>query len=1024
MGVVYKAEDMRLKRIVAIKFLPFDLTRDPESKERFVQEARAASALQHPAISTIHDLDETPDGQLFIVEEYYGGKTLKEILHLRQRVNLEEALNYAIQIARGLAEVHRKGIVHRDVKPSNIIIGEDGAAKIVDFGLAKLLDSSTVTRQGTTLGTPAYMSPEQLRGAHTSKRTDIWSLGVVLYEMLTGHRPFESDFEEGVSYAILHEDPVPARQHRPGLPPDIDRLLSRALQRDPEKRYPDMESLTSDLGLLKRGVRVTRLGSAIRAAVARKHTRRLALLFTPLVVVAIGIFLAKPALIPWSSEPTRRSIAVISCQDRTGEHLDAEVLFAVSDALTRYLSSIPGLEVSSVGRLDELARQRGQRRDPDTEEVPVVEMDLAGEVCRRQGIDGLLAPAVFKNPSGDYALSVELKDTRTNALLATAAAHAGPLEALMGAVRAVIDQTVAELDLPQPEAAAVINRVATLTTSSFEAYRSFAMARLCQANFRSEEFSGHILHALDHDSTFGAAYMILAQKEAAYLNFGRARSVLERATALGLLDDSPKQRHRMQMATLTWNDRYGLAALEERTALQRAYLESNPEDDVEHVILGTLLREQGLIEEAIRHQEIALDLNPQNAGALVELAWLHAYCRGELERGLRYANIVESFRPNTFGATGTRACIRYMMGDIEHAFYLQQVFAASAPGWNSCLLTSYISALQEDFVAAKEQHAIHMASADTPFFRGQGFLLGAYLDLWRGRLQESRHNLGRARAYADSTDNGSLRAEADWLMLWSSLIDPKAKGARPLASLWSESEGLVRICNPWYAYYRGMADLRAGRLDSLKAYADELEAREPSLIARDHPVSRSLSVLLRGERLLALDSVQAVLALAYAPPDFTTLVPHINALIEPGADGPRTSLLFSFSSDIEARAYLALGDTERAILDYERLVRREPSRRLWILSRHHFRLAQLYDRSGAHERATEQYEKFLSLWEQADTVFAEPRIARERLSVLKQEHPLPPAVETALEESAPRTTALRGADPQLGRFALSSPRRR
>jgi len=738
MGVVYKAEDMRLKRIVAIKFLPFDLTRDPESKERFIQEARAASALQHPAISAIHDLDETPDGQLFIVEEYYGGKTLKEILHSRQRVNLEEALNYAIQIARGLAEVHRKGIVHRDVKPSNIIVGDDGAAKIVDFGLAKLLNSSTVTRQGTTLGTPSYMSPEQLRGAHSSKRTDVWSLGVVLYEMLTGRRPFESDFEEGVSYAILHEDPIPARQLRPGLPPDTDRVLARALQRDPQKRYPDMESLISDLELLKRGVRITRLGSAMHALMARTRTRRLALLFTTLAVVAIGIFVAKPTLIPWSSEPTRRSIAVISCQDRTGENLDPEILFAISDALTRYLSSFPGLEVSSVSRLNELARQRGQRGDPETEEIPVIGKDLAGEVCRGEGIEGLLIPTLFKNPSGDYALSVELKNTRTNALLATAAAHAGPLRALMGAVRAVIDQTITDLDLPQPEAATIVNRVASLTTSSFEAYRYYAVARLCQAAFRSEAFSRHILHALDHDSTFGSAYRILAQKEATYLNFRRARSVLERAKTLGLLEDSPKERHHTQMATITWNDRYGLAALEERTALQRAYLDSNPEDDVEHVILGTLLREQGLIEEAIRHQESALDLNPENTGALVELAWLHAYCRGDLRRGLHYANTVESVRPGTFGATGTRACIRYMMGDIEHAFYLQQVFIASAPSWNSCLLTSYISALQEDYSAAEEQRAIHMAGADTPFFRGQGFLMGAYLDLWRGRLQEAR----------------------------------------------------------------------------------------------------------------------------------------------------------------------------------------------------------------------------------------------------------------------------------------------
>src|SRR5512136_2574522 len=190
MGVVYKAEDTRLRRTVALKFLPPDLTRDPEAKERFIHEAQAASALQHSNICVVYDIDETPDGQMFISMEYLDGETLKKKIE-RGPLKIEEAIDVAIQVAQGLTKAHEHGIVHRDIKPANIMITTDGVAKIVDFGLAKLSGQTMLTKAGATLGTAAYMSPEQARGEPADHRTDIWSLGIVLYEMVTGRRPFE-----------------------------------------------------------------------------------------------------------------------------------------------------------------------------------------------------------------------------------------------------------------------------------------------------------------------------------------------------------------------------------------------------------------------------------------------------------------------------------------------------------------------------------------------------------------------------------------------------------------------------------------------------------------------------------------------------------------------------------------------------------------------------------------------------------------------------------------------------------------
>ncbi len=246
MGDVYKAEDTNLHRVVAIKFLPVALTGNEDMKTRFFNEAKAASSLQHHNIYTIHEIDETDKGQLFIVMDCYEGKTVEEKIK-QSPLEIDEALDISIQMAQGLFQAHKKNIVHRDIKSANIIVTTDGVVKIVDFGIAKLTDQTGLTIDGTLLGTASYKSPEQTLGEEVDHRTDIWSLGVVLYEMLTGLQPFQGEFEQAVVYSIMNEEPKPLSDLKTGIPLELERIVNKALIKDPKKRYQDLNELIADL---------------------------------------------------------------------------------------------------------------------------------------------------------------------------------------------------------------------------------------------------------------------------------------------------------------------------------------------------------------------------------------------------------------------------------------------------------------------------------------------------------------------------------------------------------------------------------------------------------------------------------------------------------------------------------------------------------------------------------------------------------------------------------------------------------
>ncbi|MCK4350608.1 MAG: protein kinase, partial [Candidatus Krumholzibacteria bacterium] len=356
MGVVYRAVDLDLERAVAIKFLPQHLSRNEGARQRFIHEAKAASALNHSNIGVIHEIGRTDDGQTFIVMAYYEGETLRERID-RGGMSMEEALDIATQVASGLAKSHDKDIVHRDIKPSNIIITKDREAKIIDFGLAKLAGKTKLTKEGSTLGTAAYMSPEQARGEEVDHRSDIFSLGSILYEMLAGEPPFKGEHEAALLYCIVHEEQKHLGAVQPQLPGSLEDIVNRCLAKDPSDRFERTGELADHLRGL---VRETAGSASGRPAKTGTKKGRVAVVAAAICITAVVVFLLsdyfrgrdlremQPVAVDTKlADRWAHSIAVLPFRDLSPGKDQEHVCLGLTDAVNGILSSIHELKVIS-----------------------------------------------------------------------------------------------------------------------------------------------------------------------------------------------------------------------------------------------------------------------------------------------------------------------------------------------------------------------------------------------------------------------------------------------------------------------------------------------------------------------------------------------------------------------------------------------------------------------------------------------------------------------------------------------------
>ncbi|MGA2361465.1 MAG: protein kinase [Candidatus Aminicenantales bacterium] len=600
MGIVYKAEDIKLKRCVALKFLPPHLMNLPELKERFLIEAQAAAALSHPNICVIHEVGESEE-RPYIAMEYVEGETLRDKIH-KGPLKSEEALGIVSQIAAGLAEAHHKGIIHRDIKSANIMVTEKGQAKVMDFGLAKLQGGSSLTKSQTTLGTVAYMSPEQARGGDLDHRTDIWSLGVVLYEMLTGKLPFRGDHDQAVIYSILHEEPQPLKKAPADAMAELDQIVGQALVKKPADRYQTMGEFREDVEAVREGLKPLR-------AKARRAARRILGLRTAYVYGVMGIALI--LLVGFNvgglrdrilgrAAPTRSiKLAVLPFKNLTGD--SQQEYF--SDGLTQEINTqISSLNPQILGVIGNTSVGRYKKTN-----TPI------DRIGRELGVDYVLEGGAQREGTR-VRITTELIRVRnqTQVWADTFNREMSGILDLQNDVAKEVAGALAVKLLPAEQARLAKSR--TVDPEAYDAYikGSQYWVRMTKGDLDTAERYFEL--ALQKDPIYAAAYAGIAWVWSCRNQNGMSppSEAVPKMKAAALkavaLDDTLAESHYALASVYTWADWNMPAA---GTEWARA-VELNPNNPEGLAMYSHFLMIMGRPEEAMRQIERALKLDPFN----------------------------------------------------------------------------------------------------------------------------------------------------------------------------------------------------------------------------------------------------------------------------------------------------------------------------------------------------------------------------------------------------------------------------
>lgn len=623
MGVVYKARDTKLDRVVALKFLPHHQQPYKEEQERFLQEAKAASALNHPNVCGIHSIGEYEE-QTFIDMEYVDGGTIREKIS-KSSLKLSDALSYAVQIGEALQEAHVNGVIHRDVKAENIMVTSKNQIKVMDFGLAKLKGSLKLTRTSSTVGTVAYMAPEQLQGGDADARSDIFSFGVVLYEIFTGKAPFRGEHEASMMYSILNERPVPMQEIRPEIPADVDRIVQRALEKDPEDRYQHVDDMVSELRRVQKQTGRVVLpqpapARADRPPDATKPRRRRTWIgiFVALVLAGIGGTMLYRAFSPsGGTPPSAKKMLVVLPFENLGSSDQEYFADGITEEITSKLSGLSGLGV--IARSSAMQYKKTPKTLKQIGQELGVSYILQGTI-RWETSDGVTHVRV--NPQLiNVADETQIWSQPSEAVLAGAFKLQSEIA---GEVASALNITLLTQERQSLEAKLTENSDAHdfYLRGNDYFYRSITEEDI---RFALRMYQ----RAVDLDPNFAAAYAQLSEAHANMYwelydhtedRLRQARDAAERAVHL---DPTLPEAH----GAMAWYYYHGLREYENALKEFTLALQAQPNNADVLLGIGSVYRRQGKFDDAVVRMQRAVDFNPLVPQLHVELATTYVSLR-------------------------------------------------------------------------------------------------------------------------------------------------------------------------------------------------------------------------------------------------------------------------------------------------------------------------------------------------------------------------------------------------------------